>query len=68
MTVVVNGSPTEVPTGASVADVVAALGRDPAGRGVAVAVDGDIVPRRAWEVTPVHEGARVEVVGAAQGG
>jgi sulfur carrier protein len=68
MTVVVNGAPTEVPANATVADVVAALGREPAGRGVAVAVDGEVVPRAAWEGTLVSEGARVEVLGAAQGG
>ena len=38
------------------------------GRGVAVAVDGEVVPRGAWEKTVLAEGARVEIVAAVQGG
>ena len=44
------------------------LGLGPAARGVAVAVDGEVVPRSEWEVRPLADGARVEVVGAIQGG
>ena len=42
--------------------------RAPARRGVAVAVDGEVVPRRDWDATTLHDGARVEIVGAVQGG
>lgn len=37
-------------------------------RGVAVAVDGRVVPRADWDDTPLTEGTRVELVGAVQGG
>lgn len=37
-------------------------------RGVAVAVDGEVVARSAWDETTLHDGARVEIVGAVQGG
>jgi sulfur carrier protein len=37
-------------------------------RGVAVAIDGDVVPRSAWATTTVHDGALVEVLTAAAGG
>ena len=37
-------------------------------RGVAVAVDGEVVRRDAWDDTTLHDGARIEVVGAVQGG
>ena len=37
-------------------------------RGVAVAVDGEVVPRSAWDATTLADGQRVEVVGAIQGG
>jgi sulfur carrier protein len=37
-------------------------------RGVAVAVNGEVVPRSAWETTGLHPGDRVEVLTAAQGG
>ncbi len=37
-------------------------------RGVAVAVDGEVVPRDAWDATTLDDGAQVEIVGAVQGG
>ncbi len=38
------------------------------GRGVAVALDGEIVSRRDWERTAVTEGCVVDVVTAMAGG
>jgi sulfur carrier protein len=35
---------------------------------VAVAVDGEVVPRSGWEATALADGQRVEVVEAIQGG
>ncbi len=49
-----------------VAALVAAMGLD--GRGIAVAVNGEVVARSAWASVPVPEGAIVEVVTAAAGG
>lgn len=37
-------------------------------RGIAVAVNGDVVPRSRWPDTGLQDGDRVEVLGAAQGG
>lgn len=37
-------------------------------RGVAVAVNGEIVPRSEWDMTVVPEGADIEIVTAAAGG
>jgi sulfur carrier protein len=37
-------------------------------RGVAVAVNGTVVPRTAWSSTPLHPGDRVEIVRVLQGG
>lgn len=68
MRIVVNGAPREVDDDATVDALVVALGRDPAGRGVAVAVNDEVVPRAAWERTELSEGDRVEIVGAVQGG
>ena len=67
MTVSVNGEPHELSAGATVADVVVAL-VDRADRGVAVALDGEVVPRSAWRSTPLRDGDRVEVLRAVQGG
>ena len=70
MTVVVtvNGSERELQPGATVADLVGGLPRVPDGRGVAVAVEGTVVPRGSWSSTPLAPGAKVEVVVAVQGG
>lgn len=68
MTVTINGTPREFPEGATVASVVAALPNAPDGRGVAVAVDGEVVRRARWANTELREGANVEVVVAVQGG
>ena len=66
--VTVNGDRRELPAGATVASVVASLPGAPEGRGVAVAVEGEVVPRAQWPSTELPEGARVEVVVAVQGG
>lgn len=66
--VFVNGERRGLQSGATVADVVAMLPGTPDGRGVAVAVDGEVVRRGAWASTELAAGARVEVVVAVQGG
>ncbi|MFD1148838.1 sulfur carrier protein ThiS [Saccharothrix hoggarensis] len=62
----VNGLERELADGATVAAVLALLDAPPSG--VAVAVDGEVVPRAAWETTVVRDGAAVEVLTAVQGG
>ena len=68
VSVKINGDQRELPDGATVASVVAALPNAPEGRGVAVAVEGEVVPRAQWQGTELQEGANVEVVVAVQGG
>jgi sulfur carrier protein len=68
MLVSVNGVEHELEKGATVADLVGALSGMPDGRGVAVAVEGSVVPRGEWPSTSLDAGARVEVVVAVQGG
>ncbi len=68
MFLIVNGERQEVPDRSTVADVVSRLGRDPAGRGVAVAVAGEVIPRAAWASTELRQDAQLEVVTAVQGG
>jgi sulfur carrier protein len=63
-----NGEQVELADGASVADAVAAVGADSGRRGVAVAVDGEVIPRSGWEETRLRGGQKVEVVEAIQGG
>jgi sulfur carrier protein len=68
MRVTVNGEPRQLPAGTTVAIVVASLPDAPEGRGVAVALDGEVVPRGAWGETELADGARLEVLAAVQGG
>lgn len=63
MIVTVNGEPTAVAEGATVADVVGAPRR-----GVAVARNGEVVPRSLWDRTGLEAGDLVEILTAAQGG
>ena len=62
-----NGNATELAEGATLADAVAAAGASEP-RGVAAALDGDVVPRAEWETRRLAEGQSVEVVRAVQGG
>lgn len=68
MTVLVNGVARTVPDGTTVAQLLAEIGPGLDRRGVAVAVDGKVVPRSTWPHATLVEGARVEVLGAIQGG
>jgi sulfur carrier protein len=63
----VNGEPSDaVVPGASVSELLEAL--DVPDRGVAVAVDAEVVPRGEWPTFTVDDEARVEVLIAVQGG
>jgi sulfur carrier protein len=67
--ILLNGEPLSGCDGATVADVVVRAGLDPAvARGVAVAVDAEVIPRGEWPIRTVAEGANVEVLTAMQGG
>jgi sulfur carrier protein len=66
--VLVNGESQQLAPGTTVAGVVASMPGVPDGRGVAVAVDGEVVPRGRWDRTELSDGAHVEVVVAVQGG
>jgi sulfur carrier protein len=62
----VNGN--EEPDAASVAELLERLGVAAGARGVAVALDGEVVPRSQWHAAALAPGSKVEVVGAIQGG
>jgi len=68
MNVLINGERRELPEGATVARLVDAFASETRGRGVAVAVGGEVVPRGRWDATVLPDGATVEVVSAVQGG
>jgi sulfur carrier protein len=64
--IVVNGEPRDVraPTVAALLDELGVEGE----RGVAVAVNAEVVPRAEWERFALPEAAKVEILTAMQGG
>ncbi|HKA69440.1 MAG TPA: sulfur carrier protein ThiS [Actinomycetes bacterium] len=74
----INGAGRELAAGTTVADVVAELAPPPSdndsgpretpARGIAVAVNDEVVPRTAWPHTLLAEADRIEVLTAVQGG
>lgn len=53
---------------ATVADLLGAKGLDVERKGIAVALNGAVVPRRAWADTRLASGDAVEIITAKQGG
>ena len=68
MNVEVNGELVRLPAGSSVRSAIDASGAAAGERGVAVAVEGEVVPRSEWDSTPLSDGQKVEVLAAIQGG
>jgi sulfur carrier protein len=66
MKVMINGRDHSFPSAPSVDDLVSSLVA--ARRGVAVAVNGTVVPRSSWTEVALADGDTVEVLTAAQGG
>lgn len=72
--VLVNGVSHRFVVGATAADAVQAALSDSHrpqakdGRGLAVALDGEVVPHSEWEETPLADGQTIEVLAAIQGG
>ena len=68
VTIRINGKDHTVAADLTVSGVLTGLGIDPQRRGVAVAMNGSLVPRRSWASVRVAAGAEVEVVQPLQGG
>jgi thiazole synthase len=78
MRIELNGETRELTDAATLADAVREArggagaatppGGPDAGRGIAAALDGEVVPRGEWEATALREGQSVEVLAAIQGG
>ena len=62
-----NGEPKEVAAG-TLLELLDEMGHEPAGKGIAVALNGEVVPRGRWDETGLASGDEVEIVGAVQGG
>lgn len=68
MNVQLNGRSVDLAAGATVRDAVVATGAGADERGIAVALDGTVVPRSAWDETTLNEDAQLEVLRATAGG
>lgn len=62
----VNGDPRTLAPGTTVASLVEAMGYGP--RGVAVAVNAEVVPRSTWADAEIRDGDQIEILHAVQGG
>jgi sulfur carrier protein len=63
-----NGTDEQLPDGARLADLLTATGHSTTARGIAVARNGEVVPRAEWGTCPLAEGDAVELLVAVQGG
>jgi sulfur carrier protein len=66
--IALNGEDRVVDAATTVDALVAEVTAGRGGRGVAVAVDGEVIPHSAWMTTSLVDGARVELLVAVQGG
>lgn len=68
MKITLNGVPVEVPEDTSLEDLLIRSGHEGGRRGVAIARNGEVVPRGTWATSMVSEGDLVELLTATQGG
>jgi sulfur carrier protein len=68
MIIHVNGQPREIAPPARLSDVLELPEGTSTRRGIAVAVNGQVIPRSQQASTELTDGARVEIVTAVQGG
>ncbi len=66
ITITLNGKPRQIEPPSSIVALLACLDIDP--DRVAVAVNGEVVPRDVWQEARVADGDAVEVVRAVGGG
>jgi sulfur carrier protein len=65
--ITINGE-SEPLLAATLAALLAEKAVDTGQKGIAVALNGAVIPRAAWPQTPLKAGDRVEIVRARQGG
>jgi sulfur carrier protein len=66
--IVVNGRLHPLPADGSLIHLLSQLSVDPGSAGVAIAINGEVVPKPEWVARLLAPGDRVEVVRAVQGG
>lgn len=68
MNVLVNGRTVDLDEGATVADLVERVAPQRSGRGLAVAINGEVVARAKWNDASLSPDDQVEVLTAIGGG
>ncbi len=68
MQIILNGENRTVDNGISIRDLLIDLSHDPGRRGIAVAVNAEIVSGAEWSTTRLENGDRVDIIAAVQGG
>jgi sulfur carrier protein len=68
MIITLNGTRTELAAGTSLTELLEGSGLDPQRRGIALARNGEVVPRGRWAQQELTEGDVVELLTATQGG
>ena len=67
MQLLLNGEPVDL-SGATIAEILIERGLDPGRSGIAVAINGEVIPRASWNIHPLNDGDDIEVITAMQGG
>ena len=68
MRIVLNGEGQDVSDGLMLRELLVECGLDPSQKGIAVAVNAEIITRGAWASTRVEAGDRIDIIHAVQGG
>lgn len=66
-TILVNGEPVPL-NGGSIRALLADRGIDEGRGGVAIAINGEVVPRGDWDRTPLRPDDKIEIVHIVRGG
>jgi len=67
MNLIINGRQTEIAAHTSLRGILDTM-EIQSDRGIAIAVNGEVVPGRRWPDVKVEEGDSVEIIRATQGG
>jgi sulfur carrier protein len=68
MNLTINGQEQMVEGNPTLAELLTTMGKDPRGKGLAVALNGEVVPRADWPRVQVGNDDKIELLEAAQGG
>jgi sulfur carrier protein len=68
MELIINGEKRQVDDARMLVDVLTRVGVAADRGGVAVAVNDRVIPKARWDAHELHDGDRIEVIHAVQGG